>query len=109
MEIIKSAFFFITAGLFEIGGGYLIWLWLREGKSVWYGVIGGTILAIYGVLPTLQPGSFERVYAGYGGMFVVLSLLWGWKIDQISPDKFDIAGSIIVLIGVGIIMYWPRD
>ena len=104
----KSLFFFILAGLCEIGGGYLVWLWLREQRPVWYGVAGGLILCIYGVIPTLQPAGFGRVYAAYGGIFIVLSILWGWKIDQVKPDGFDIIGGIVALIGVLIIMYWPR-
>ncbi|HEX8549085.1 MAG TPA: YnfA family protein [Cytophagaceae bacterium] len=109
MIILKSILFFILAGIFEIGGGYLIWIWLREGKSFWCGIVGAVVLIFYGFIPTLQPGNFERVYAAYGGVFVVMSLLWGWKIDHINPDKFDLIGSLIVLIGVGIIMYWPRE
>ena len=100
--------YFILAGLFEIGGGYLMWLWLREGKALWYGVLGAFILVLYGIVPTLQPANFGRVYAAYGGIFIVLSLLWGWKVDNISPDKFDVIGGFIALAGVLIIMYWPR-
>jgi hypothetical protein len=55
METIKSIFYYILAGLFEIGGGYLIWLWLREGKSIWYGLAGAIVLILYGIVPTLQP------------------------------------------------------
>ncbi len=106
--IAKSLFYFFLAGLFEIGGGYLIWLWLREGKSAWLGVLGGIILFIYGVIPTLQPADFGRVYAAYGGIFIVLSILWGWKIDHVKPDLFDLIGGAIALVGVLIIMYWPR-
>ena len=110
MEILKSIFYFILAGIFEIGGGYLIWIWLRNGKSFWYGVIGAVVLILYGIIPTLQPSSanFGKVYAAYGGIFIVLSILWGWKVDNITPDRFDIIGGIIALIGVLVIMYAPR-
>ena len=103
-----SLFYFVIAGLFEIGGGYLVWLWLREGKNLWVGLVGGIVLFLYGIIPTFQPASFGRVYAAYGGVFVVLSLLWGWQIDKVTPDKFDILGGLIALVGVGVIMYWPR-
>jgi small multidrug resistance family-3 protein len=63
---------------------------------------------LYGVIPTLQPVHFSRVYAAYGGVFVALSILWGWKIEQIQPDRYDIIGGVICLLGVAIIMYWPR-
>lgn len=110
MEFIKSIFYFIVAGIFEIGGGYLIWLWLREGRSFLYGIFGAIVLILYGVIPTLQPSgvNFGRVYAAYGGIFISLSILWGWKVDNVIPDKFDLIGGAIALIGVIIIMYAPR-
>lgn len=108
LMIVKSISYFILAGLCEIGGGYLIWLWLRDGKPIVYGLAGAAILVLYGLIPTLQPANFGRVYAAYGGVFIALSVLWGWKIDGISPDKFDIIGACIALIGVAVIMYWPR-
>ncbi|PFK35717.1 hypothetical protein COI93_16445 [Bacillus cereus] len=104
----KSAIIFILAGLAEIGGGYLIWKWIREGGSIWFGLIGGIILCLYGVIATFQVfSSFGRVYAAYGGVFIVMSLLWGWMVDKKAPDIFDFAGAAICLIGVFIIL-WPR-
>lgn len=108
MIIAKSITYFILAGLCEIGGGYLVWLWLREGKPISYGLFGAVILVLYGVIPTLQPANFGRVYAAYGGVFIVLSILWGWKIDGVTPDRFDMIGGAIALVGVAVIMYWPR-
>ncbi|MBI2488768.1 MAG: YnfA family protein [Planctomycetes bacterium] len=108
MEIARSVFFFILAGFCEIGGGYLVWLWLREDKNMWFGLFGAIVLVIYGVIPTFQPAHFGRVYAAYGGVFIVLSILWGWQVDKIAPDKFDLIGGFIAIIGVVIIMYWPR-
>jgi small multidrug resistance family-3 protein len=109
MLIAKSALLFIVAGLCEIGGGYLVWLWLREGKSIWIAMAGAFVLILYGIIPTLQPAHFGRVYAAYGGVFVVMSILWGWKVDRILPDRFDLIGGLICLVGVGVIMYWPRS
>ena len=106
--MVKSVIYFLLAGLCEIGGGYLVWQWLREGKPIGYAIAGSVILIIYGVIPTFQPAHFGRVYAAYGGIFIILSILWGWKVDQIAPDKFDIIGGLIALLGVFIIMYWPR-
>ncbi|MEQ9007561.1 YnfA family protein [Ekhidna sp.] len=107
-KILSSFFFFILAGLCEIGGGYLIWLTLRENKPWWVGAIGGLILIGYGVVATWQPANFGRVYAAYGGIFIVMAILWGWKVDGIIPDRYDIIGGIIALIGMLIIMYAPR-
>lgn len=108
MEIAKSLFFFVVAGVCEIGGGYLVWLWLKEAKPVWYGLLGAIILFAYGVIPTFQTANFGRVYAAYGGVFIVLSLLWGWQVDHIQPDRFDVIGGGVALVGVLIIMYAPR-
>lgn len=99
---------FILAGIFEIGGGYLIWLWLRENGNLMLGFLGAIILFLYGVVPTFQPSYFHRIYATYGGIFVVMSLLWGWIFDKTLPDTYDLIGALIILIGVSIIYYWPR-
>lgn len=108
MEILKSLFYFIVAGLCEIGGGYLVWLWLREGKSAWFALAGAVVLVLYGFIPTLQPANFGRVYAAYGGVFIVMAIFWSWWIDRIRPDKYDLIGGSLALIAVFIIMYWPR-
>ena len=106
--VAKSLLIFLLAGICEIGGGYLIWLWLKSGKPFWYGILGGIILASYGIVATWQSAGFGRVYATYGGIFIVLSLLWAWKIDDFKPDRYDIIGAFIALIGVFIIFYAPR-
>ncbi len=108
MPILKSILLFVLAGFCEIGGGYLIWIWLKEGKSFWYGLLGALILVLYGIVATLQTSSFARVYATYGGFFIVMSLFWAYKIDNFKPDKYDIIGALIALLGVGIIYYAPR-
>ena len=108
MDIIRSVFIFILAGICEIGGGYLIWQSMREGKTLWYGVLGGAILVVYGIVATLQEANFAKVYATYGGFFIVLSLAWGYLFDKYIPTKYDIIGAAIALIGVCIIYYSPR-
>jgi small multidrug resistance family-3 protein len=105
---IFSGGLFALAAVAEIGGGYLVWLWIREKKSITLGLIGGIILFVYGIVPTLQPANFGRVYAAYGGIFIVSSLIWGKIIDKKKPDKYDIIGSLVALIGALIIFYVPR-
>jgi len=109
VDYIKSLSYFVAAGLCEIAGGYLIWLCLREGKGIWFAMAGAIILFLFGVILTLQSANFGRVYAAYGGVFIVFSILWGWKIDNIAPDRFDLIGGAVALIGVVIIMYAPRS
>ncbi len=108
MFMVKSLLVFLLAGLCEIGGGYLIWLWLKENKPWWLGVLGAIILAMYGVVATWQPTNFGRVYAAYGGVFIAMAVIWGWKVEGIKPDKYDVIGASIAFIGMVIIMYAPR-
>lgn len=109
MPLVAHSFaLFVMAGLCEIGGGYLIWRWWRHGAHWGLGALGALALALYGIVPTYQPAHFGRVYAAYGGIFVVLSMLWGWGIDGLAPDRFDVLGGTICLVGVAVIMYWPR-
>ncbi len=106
--VVASLVLFLLAGLCEVGGGYLVWSWWRNAASGRVGVAGAALLILYGIVPTYQPAPFGRVYAAYGGVFVVLSLAWGWAVDGMRPDRFDMAGGLICLIGVGVIMYSPR-
>jgi small multidrug resistance family-3 protein len=108
--LFKAVLLFILAGIAEIGGGYLIWLWLRDGKSAFLGLIGSIALALYGVIATFQMfPSFGRVYAAYGGVFIVLSVLWGWGIDRKTPDLYDWMGALICLVGVSVMLFAPRQ
>lgn len=101
---------FLFAGIAEISGGYLIWLWLREGKPFYWGIFGGVALALYGVIATFQTfPSFGRVYAAYGGVFIVLSVLWGWGIDKKTPDLYDWIGAGICLVGASVMLFAPRQ
>ena len=78
MAITRAVALFIAAGLAEIGGGYRVWRWLRDGAPVFVGVLGAITLVLYGVVPTLQKSNdFGRIYAAYGGVFVVASLQCG--------------------------------
>ena len=106
--MLHSVLLFALAGLAEIGGGYLVWLWWREDRPWPLGLVGAVVLVLYGLIPTYQAAHFGRVYAAYGGVFVVLSLLWGWAVDRVSPDRYDLAGVCLCLAGVAVIMYAPR-
>jgi small multidrug resistance family-3 protein len=109
LVFVSSTFgLFAVAALLEIGGGYLVWLWLREKKRINYGLVGGIILFVYGIIPTLQPSNFGRVYAAYGGIFVVMAIIWGLIMDKKRPDRYEILGGIILLLGASIIFYAPR-
>lgn len=101
---------FVLAGLCEIGGGYLIWGWMRESKPLSWALLGAAVLALYGVVAALQPiTEFGRVYAAYGGIFIALALAWGILVDGFRPDKYDVLGTLIVVIGVVVMVAPPRD
>ncbi|HKO39886.1 MAG TPA: hypothetical protein VJU85_01385, partial [Nitrososphaeraceae archaeon] len=79
--ILAGPLFFLAA-VMEIGGGYLIWLWIREKKTIALALLGGIILFVYGIIPTFQPAHFGRVYAAYGGIFIISSIIWGRTVDK---------------------------
>lgn len=86
-----------------------MWQGYREHRGVaWIGA-GVVALALYGFVATFQPDPhFGRVLAAYGGVFVAGSLLWGVVADGYRPDRFDVVGALVCLLGVGLIMYAPR-
>ena len=110
MTIARSLLLFVAAAVAEIGGAWLVWQGVREHKGwVWVGA-GVIALGIYGFVATLQPdGNFGRILAAYGGVFVVGSLVWGMVADGFKPDRYDITGALICLVGVAVIMYAPRN
>ena len=105
---LRFALVFAAGGVLEIAGGYLVWLWLREGRPATYGLTGALMLVLFGVVLTFVPTHFGRAYAAYGGVFVVMSLFWGWLVDGRAPDRMDVIGTVLVLIGVGVMLVAPR-
>lgn len=106
---LRSIALFLLAALFEIGGAWLVWQTVREGRAWWVAGVGMIALSVYGFVAAFQPDAqFGRILAAYGGVFVAGSLLWGILFDGYRPDRFDIAGAVICLLGVGVIMYAPR-
>jgi len=109
MDVIRSLGLFVIAAVAEIGGAWLVWQGVREHRGVvWIGA-GIAALAAYGFVATFQDDpNFGRILAAYGGVFVVGSLAWGMAVDGFRPDRFDVIGAAICLVGVFVIMYAPR-
>ena len=109
MTVVRSLILFAVAAVAEIGGAWLVWQGVREHRGVLW-VIGGVLaLGAYGFVATFQPDPhFGRILAAYGGIFVAGSLAWGVVIDGFRPDRFDIIGALVCLLGVAVIMYAPR-
>jgi small multidrug resistance family-3 protein len=109
-QMLRAMTLFVLAGLAEIGRGWLVWQWLRGGKPWSWGAVGAFVLVLYGVIPTWQTEPiFGRVYAAYGGVFIALALLWGWRVDGWVPDRWDLLGAALCLVGVVLILFGPRQ
>jgi small multidrug resistance family-3 protein len=109
MTVTRSIALFVLAALLEIGGAWLVWQGVRESRGLaWVGA-GVVALGLYGFVATLQPDAhFGRILAAYGGVFVAGSLAWGVVLDGYRPDRFDVIGALVCLLGVAVIMYAPR-
>jgi small multidrug resistance family-3 protein len=110
MDVLRSIPLFVLAAVAEIGGAWLVWQGVREQRGLaWIGA-GVIALGLYGFVATLQPDAhFGRILAAYGGVFVAGSLAWGMAFDGFKPDRWDIAGALVCLLGVSLIMYAPRN
>ncbi|MGA3255883.1 MAG: YnfA family protein [Mycobacterium sp.] len=109
MTAVKSIALFLVAAVFEIGGAWLVWRGVREHRGWLWAGLGVIALGAYGFVATLQPDAhFGRILAAYGGVFVAGSLAWGVVFDGFRPDRWDLIGAVVCLVGVAIIMYVPR-
>lgn len=109
MTALRSVPLFVLAAVAEIGGAWLIWQGLREHRGLLWMAAGVVALGAYGFVAAFQPDPhFGRVLAAYGGVFVAGSLLWGMLVDGFRPDRWDLTGAALCLLGVAVIMYVPR-
>ena len=100
---------FIGAAIAEIAGCFAFWAWLRTGKSVWWIVPGVGLLVLFAWLLTLADSPLAgRTYAAYGGVYIAASLGWLWLVEGTRPDRWDVAGAIVCLIGAAIILFGRR-
>jgi small multidrug resistance family-3 protein len=110
MRLLVIGLLFVVAGLCEIGGGYLVWGWMRDSKPLTWALLGAVVLAAYGVVAALQPmPEFGRVYAAYGGIFIAMALAWGIVVDGFRPDRYDLLGALICIVGVVVMLAPSRD
>jgi small multidrug resistance family-3 protein len=109
MTVGRSVLLFIAAAVAEIGGAWLVWQGLREHRGLlWIGA-GLLALGLYGFVIALQPEAhFGRIMAAYGGVFIAGAFVWGYFVDGFRPDRWDLLGAAVCLVGVAMIMYAPR-
>lgn len=101
----KTALVYVAAALAEIAGCFSFWAWLRAGKPVWLIAPGIVSLALFAWLLTLVEGNAAgRAYAAYGGIYICASLAWLWAVEGVRPDRWDMAGASLCLLGAAIIV-----
>ena len=105
----RTALAFVGAAVAEIGGWFAFWAWLRLGKSIWWLAPGVASLLLFAYLLTLvESEAAGRAYATYGGIYIVASVLWLWLAEGFRPDRWDITGAAICLVGAAVIIAGPR-
>jgi small multidrug resistance family-3 protein len=109
MDALKTIAIFVVAVLGELGGTYAVWRWRRAGATPALVAVGAALLLGYAIVQTYQPETrYGRLYAAYAGVFLVGAMAWGWVVDGSAPDRFDLIGSVLVLLGIVVIL-WGRS
>lgn len=105
----KTAIVYVAAAFAEIAGCFGIWLWLRHDKSAWLVPASLASLSVFAALLTLvESTAAGRAYAAYGGVYIVASIFWLWQVESIRPDRWDLLGAAICLVGAAVILFAPR-
>ena len=100
---------YIAATITEIGGCFAFWSWLRLGRSPWWAIVGVVSLATFGILLTRSEVAFAgRAFAAYGGVYIAASLVWLFVVERVIPDRWDLIGAGVCLVGAGLILWGPR-
>jgi small multidrug resistance family-3 protein len=107
--MLKTALIYVLAALAEIGGCFSFWMWLREGKPVWWVAPGVASLVLFaGLLTQVDAADAGRAYAAYGGIYIGMSLAWLWAVEGVRPDRWDLIGAAACLVGAAVIILGPR-
>lgn len=100
---------YVLTAVAEIVGCYLVWLWLKQDRSSWLLLPAALSLALFAGLLTMHPAATGRVYAAYGGVYVVTAIAWLWVVDGVPPDRWDVHGGMVAMLGMAIIAFVPRS
>jgi small multidrug resistance family-3 protein len=107
--MLKTIPIYALAAIAEIAGCFAFWAWLRLGKSALWIAPGMASLALFAWLLTLIDSAFAgRAYAAYGGAYIAAALIWLWIVEGQAPDRWDVAGAAISLLGAAVIIFGPR-
>ena len=105
----RSLIFYALAAVAEIAGCFAFWAWLRLGKSALWVAPGVVALVLFAFFLTRIDAVFAgRAFAAYGGVYIAASLLWLWMIEGARPDRWDVLGALICLVGTAVILFGPR-
>ncbi len=109
LALLANAGYYVVAAVAEIAGCFAFWAWLRSGKSVWWLLPGTLSLIVFAVMLTRIDSDYAgRAYAAYGGVYIVSALLWLWIVEGYRPDRWDVTGGVVCLLGAGLILFGPR-
>ncbi len=108
IEFVRTMALFVATAIAEIVGCYLPWIVLKQGRPIWLLIPAAGSLALFAWLLTLHPYAAGRVYAAYGGVYVAAAVCWLWLVDGTRPDRWDVIGSAVALVGMAIIYFGPR-
>jgi small multidrug resistance family-3 protein len=108
-SLVRAGGLFVVTAIAEIVGCYLPYLWLRKGGSPWLLAPAGLALALFAWLLTLHPTGAGRTYAAYGGIYVATAVVWLWLVEGHQPDRWDVIGSAVCILGMAIIVLGPRS
>ena len=105
----KGLAWYLLAAFAEIGGCFAFWAWLRLAQSAAWIVPGMLSLALFAyALTKIDSSHAGRAYAAYGGVYIVSSLIWLWAVEKARPDRWDVLGATICIIGSLVIRFGPR-
>lgn len=108
-RIMSSILAYAAAAVAEIAGCFAFWAWLRLGRSPWWVLPGMVSLGLFALLLTrVEAGFAGRVFAAYGGVYIAASLAWLWTVEGMVPDRWDLAGAGVCLLGAALILWGPR-
>ena len=100
---------YALAALGEIAGCFTFWMWLRQGKNVFWNLPGLLALTVFALaLTRIDASNAGRAYAAYGGIYILSALIWLWAVEKTRPDKWDVIGVAICLLGTAVILFGPR-
>jgi small multidrug resistance family-3 protein len=107
--LLRTVGFYVLAAFFEIAGCFAFWAWLRLGRTPWWSAAGLASLALFAVCLTRVDSAYAgRAFAAYGGVYIAASLAWLRIVEDVRPDRWDMAGAVVCLLGAAVILWGPR-